>query len=212
MRIMDERTRWQRLRRWCLALPLVLAVGACGFHLKEATPLPFKNLYTNINLDSEFGARLRRAIEANSPDTRVTSDRAHADVWLHQISDTQNLRQLSIDPDGRVEEYELDLNFTFELLDREGHVLLAPTVLRSVRELPYNDRIVQAKESEIDRTFNDMRNGLIDQILRRMSAPDVQAAFQNATQRPTVPLPDDSVHQSGNGTGSSVYPGPGSRP
>lgn len=193
---MIARARWRYLRRWCLALPLVLILGACGFHLKEASPLPFKSLYTNINLDSDFGARLRRAIEANSPNTRITRDRNQAEVWLHQISDDQRLRQLAIDPDGRVEEYELDLTFTFELIDRTGHVLLAPTVLRSVRELPYNDRIVQAKETEINRTFGDMRNALIDQILRRISAPDVQAAFLDSAQRPTVPLPDDSVQHS----------------
>ncbi len=171
-----------RRRRLCLALPMLAALGACGFHLKAATPLPFKSLYTNINLDSDFGARLQRAIEANSPDTRFVPDRSQAEVYLRQLADQQNLRQISINAEGRVEEYELDLNFSFELIDRGGHVLLAPTVLHSVREIPYNDRIVQAKESEIQRTFHNMRNGLVDQILRRMSAPDVLEAYRNTTR------------------------------
>ena len=72
-------------------------------------------------------------------------------------------------------------------------MLLPPTTLLSVRELPYNDRIVQAKEGEIDRTFKDMRNGLIDQILRRMSSPEVRDAYANAADRPVVPMPDDHV-------------------
>lgn len=197
-------TPFQRTRRLCLALPALAVLGACGFHLKGATPLPFKSLYTNINLDSDFGARLRRAVEANSPSTHFTRDRSQAEVYLHQISDQENLRQVSIDSEGRVEEYELDLNFSFELLDRYGHVLLAPTVLRSVREIPYNDRIVQAKEGEIARTFRNMRNGLIDQILRRMSAPDVQAAYRNADGRPVVPLPDGSVQRSGGRNGGGM--------
>lgn len=184
-----------RLLRTLLALGCLLALGACGFHLKAATPLPFHQIYTNIDLDSAFGARLERIVMANSPDTRFTRQRSEADVYLHQISESQRLRQLSIDTEGRVEEYELNLDFSFELLDPTGHVLLAPTTLHSVRELPYNDRIVQAKEGEITRTFRDMRQGLIDQILRRLSAPDVQTAYQNAAKQPQVQLPDDTIQK-----------------
>ena len=182
-----------RRLRLALAGLALLALSACGFHLKGATPLPFRAIYTNINLDSEFGARLRRTITANSPGTRFTDRRREANVYLHQISESQDLRQLALDADGRVEEYELNLEFRFELLDREGHVLLPPKTLLSVRELPYNDRIVQAKEGEINRTFKDMRNGLIDQILRRMSSPEVRAAYANASDRPVVPMPDHKL-------------------
>uniref|UniRef100_UPI00333E73C9 LPS-assembly lipoprotein LptE n=1 Tax=Castellaniella defragrans TaxID=75697 RepID=UPI00333E73C9 len=173
------------------ALALCAVLTACGFHLKQATPLPFKTLYTNINLDSEFGARLQRTILANSPETRFTERRAEADAYLRQIANQQNLRQVSLDAEGRVETYELELAFTFELLDRAGHQILAPTTLRSMRELPYNERFVQAKESEITRTFSNMRNGLIDQILRRLSAPEVANAYANAADRPVVEVPSD---------------------
>lgn len=186
-----------RRLRLTLGLACLLALGACGFHLKGATPLPFHSIYTNINLDSAFGARLQRTIQANSPDTRFVRDRSQADVYLHQMSESQNLRQLSIDAEGRVEEYELNLVFTFQLLDKAGHVLLAPTTLNSVRELPYNERIVQAKDSEITRTFKDMRDNLIDQILRRLSSPEVQTAYRDASDKPVIQIPDDSIQRSG---------------
>lgn len=171
---------------------LCLMLAACGFHLKGATPVPFQTIYTNINLDTEFGARLRRTILANSPQTHFTSSRNEADVYLHQMSNDQRLRQLSIDADGRVEEYELELNFVFQVLDRQGHIILPPTTLRSVREIPYNARIVQAKEGEIAHIFNDMQNSLIDRILRRLSAPEVYTAYQNAAQQPTTTFPPDT--------------------
>jgi LPS-assembly lipoprotein len=209
MNAMASLSAHARRLRLALGLACLLVLGACGFHLKNATPLPFHLIYTNIDLDSAFGARLERTITANSPDTRFTRERSQADVYLHQISENQQLRQLSIDTEGRVEEYELDLDFTFELLDRAGHVLLAPTTLHSVRELPYNDRIVQAKESEITRTFTDMRHSLIEQILRRMSAPEVQAAYRDASDRPVVQLPDDSIQRSDK---SGDLNGPAGRP
>ncbi|MER1966243.1 LPS assembly lipoprotein LptE [Castellaniella sp. GW247-6E4] len=177
--------------RLAATLALCAVLAACGFHLKGATPVPFKTIYTNISPDTEFGARLQRAILSNSPDTRFTERLTEADAYLHQISDEQNLRQVSLDAEGRVEEYELQLAFTFEVLDREGHLILAPTTLHSVRELPYNERIVQAKESEITRTFTNMRNGLIDQILRRLSAPEVAEAYANVSSRPVVEVPGE---------------------
>ncbi|MFT0532823.1 LPS assembly lipoprotein LptE [Castellaniella hirudinis] len=180
-----------RILRWAAALLGLLALGACGFHLKQATPLPYHSIYTNINLDTAAGARLQRTILANSPDTRFVSQRSQADVYLHQIAETQTLRQLSIDAEGRVEEYELSLEFTFELLDRAGHILLPPTTLQRLRELPYNERIVQAKETEIARTFADMRDSLSTQILRRISAPDVIHAYLNAADLPMAVVPDD---------------------
>lgn len=171
---------------------LCLLLAACGFHLKGATPVPFQTIYTNINLDTEFGARLQRTILANSPHTSFTSSRDKADAYLHQISNDQRLRQLSIDADGRVEEYELALDFVFQVLDRQGHIILPPTTLNSVREIPYNARIVQAKEGEIAHIFNDMQNSLIDRILRRLSAPEVRTAYENAGQQPTTALPPEA--------------------
>ncbi|MBV6271458.1 hypothetical protein KVP09_00800 [Alcaligenaceae bacterium CGII-47] len=171
---------------------LCLLLAGCGFHLKGATPVPFETIYTNINLDTEFGVRLRRTIQANSPHTRFVDNRRQADVYLQQISNDQRLRQLSIDADGRVEEYELALSFIFQVLDREGHIILAPTTLRSIRDIPYNVNVVQAKENEITRMFNDMQISLIDQILRRLSAPEVRAAYQNAAQQPSAPIPEDT--------------------
>ena len=161
---------------------MVLALSACGFHLKHSSPLAFKNIYTNINLDREFGARLERIVVANSPDTSFTNDRQAADVFLTVLEDSEEQKQLSIDAEGRVEEYELDLIFTFEITNQAGDYILEPTTLESIREIPYNERIVQAKESEMARTFTDMRTQLIDQIMRRISAPEVQQRYLELRQ------------------------------
>lgn len=157
---------------------LALALGACGFHLKNATPLPFKNIYTNINLDKEFGAQLKRTIQANSPNTRFASSLDQADVFLKVINENRSKKQLSIDADGRVEEYELHLSFTFEIITPAGDMVMPSRTLTSIREIPYNERIVQAKESEISKTFKDMRASLIDQIMRIISAPEVSESYE----------------------------------
>ncbi len=178
-----------------LALLALLAacvtLAACGFRLKGATPLPFNTLYTNIAQNSSFGVAMRRAIVATSPNTRIVADPAQAEARLIQLANNERLRELSIDPDGRVEEYELNLEFVFQLVDAAGHIILPPTTLRSTRELPYDDSAVQAKQSEITILFQQMQQSMVDRVIRHITAPDVIAAFRNAEQQPIDTTPAD---------------------
>lgn len=182
----------QYTARMAMCVGLFMVLAACGFHLKGATPIPFQTIYTNINLNSDFGARLRRSIQTNSPDSRFVESLGQADVYLNQMSNEQKLRQISIDAEGRVEEYGLDLIFTFQVVDRNGRQVLPPTTLTSTREIPYNEHVVQAKEGEITRTFQDMQLTLIDQIMRRLSSPEVRHTWEHLAQQPIVKMPADT--------------------
>lgn len=171
------------VRLLLLGLACIL-ITACGFRLQGVTPLPFDTLYTNIAENSDFGARLRRAILAASPKTRFVTEAADAQARLMQLTNQRVLRELSIDAQGQVEEYELNLIFVFQLLDAAGNVLLPPTTLTVTREIPYDPTAVQAKEGEIATMFNDMQRSLIDRVVRRLAAPDVAEA---AAQAPALP-------------------------
>ncbi|MYN11551.1 hypothetical protein GSY71_00055 [Pusillimonas sp. TS35] len=185
---------WRTLRFYVCAALLAL-VAACGFRLKGVAPLPFNTLYTNIPNNTEFGANLRRAIVASSPNTRFVESAAEAQARLTQISNRQWLRELSLDARGLVEEYELNLEFVFQLTDDKGHVVLPPTTLRDSREIPYDPDTVQAKQGEIETNFKQMRAAMINRILRHLSAPDVSEAFSNPSELPvdTLPAPDAPV-------------------
>lgn len=168
-------TVWRNVA--CVVLCLMLA--ACGFRLKGPSPLPFNTLYTNIEENSEFGAGIRRAIVASSPNTRFVADPTQAEAKLTQIANEQNMRELSIDAQGQIEEYELNLAFTFELTDAQGNTILPATTLRATREVPYNPSAVQAKQSEIGMVFKEMQQSMINRVVRHLSSPDVSAAFLN---------------------------------
>jgi len=181
-----------------LGLCLSLLLSSCGFRLKGATPLPFATLYTNISPDSEFGAGLRRAILAASPGLRLVDAPADAEARLVQLSHRQSLRDISIDARGRVEEYELNLEFRFQVTDAQGRFLLEPITLRAMRELPHDPDAVQARQSEIAAVFRNMQRSLIDRIVRRMTAPELVQAYHKAALLPRdtqdvdlTPLPPD---------------------
>ncbi|MGB6104686.1 MAG: LPS assembly lipoprotein LptE [Pusillimonas sp.] len=185
---------WTPRQYWrgliCIALCLFLA--ACGFRMKGVSPLPFNTLYTNINENTEFGSNLLRAIAASSPGIRFVSEPAEAEARLTQLLNRQSLRELSIDAQGQVEEYELNLEFVFQLTDNYGRVILPPTTLLSTRELPYDSTVVQAKEGEIAMVFREMRQSLVSQIVRRLAAPEVIEAFENAASQPVEETATDS--------------------
>src|SRR5690606_4854325 len=190
---LHEAPRNAAARRLALLVVVIgcILLTACGFRLKGATPLPFDTLYTNIAENSAFGAAMRRAIRAASPNTRIVSEPADAEVRLIQIANDQRLRQLSIDADGRVEEYELNLEFSFQLVDSRGRIILPPTFLRSTREIPYDDTMVQAKQSEITAVFQQMQQSMIERVIRHLTAPDIIAAFKNADQQPQEATPSN---------------------
>ena len=174
-------------RFWGLAgliLLLSLVLTACGFHLKGVAPLPFDTIYTNITDNSAFGANLRRTLSASSPQTRFVERPQDAEAILQQLSHSRNQREISINAKGQVEEYELQLTFVFELLDAKGRVILPPTTLNVIREVPYDAEAVQAKDSEIEMIFRDMEQSLINRIVRRLSSPDVTSAYHYISSQP----------------------------
>ncbi len=190
-------------RIWLLLSSMValsLLLSACGFTLKQAHPLPFNTLYTNISDNSAFGSQLRRVLHANSPNLRFVSSPEHAQVQLIQDEMQRYLRELSLDAYGQVENYELKLDLVFSLIDANGDYLLAPTRLISTRDIPNSPNATEAKFQEINALFQSMEMSMIDRLLRRLTAPDVVDAYEaslrsantDQTPQPQSPASDTS--------------------
>lgn len=170
----------------CVIVCLMLA--ACGFRMKGVAPLPFSTIYTNIPENTAFGSNVRRNIVASSPHTRFVNDPQDAEVRLIQLANEQIRHELSIDADGQVEEYELILQFVFQLTDAHGRVILPVTELRASREIPYDPDDSQAKHSEIRMIFEDMQQSMVARIVRHLSASDVIEAFEQSRSQPPPQL------------------------
>lgn len=191
----SSRQSWL-LRGACLALFMLLS--ACGFALRGVTPMPFDTLYVGIPDNSQFGADVRRSLRAASPNTKLVDTPKEAQAILQQVADTRTLREVSLNAQGRVEEYELAINYTFRLIDNKGRALIPDTTLSIFREMPYDDQVVQAKQGQIDTLYKAMQRDLVSRVLRRMTAPDVRRAFENAEERGEngeIPLYDPNAPQ-----------------
>ncbi len=184
------------LRGACLALFMLLS--ACGFALRGVTPMPFDTLYVGMPDTTQFGADVRRALRAASPNTKLVDSPKEAQAILQQISDTRTLREVSLNAQGRVEEYELGINYTFRLIDNKGRALIPDTTLSIYREMPYDDQVMQAKQGQIETLYKAMQRDLVTRVLRRMTAPEVRHAFETAEERGEtgeIPLYDPNAPQ-----------------
>ena len=192
-----------RLCRWTAGLVFAIALGGCGFQLQGVTPLPFKSLYVGVPENTQFGADLRRAIRAASPDIQIiepsdivltvkdfTDEQDMDDRYIiaylkavkaaqlaqarfEIVSALQNTRQVSLNAQGQVEEFELSLKITFRLVDSRRQYILDDTTLTAIRSLPFDPRFVQAKESEQATLYKDMYRSMVSRIMRRITAADV---------------------------------------
>lgn len=168
-----------------LALALSLLLSACGFALKQSHNLPFNTLYTNVAENSAFGAQLRRILLANSPNLRFVSSPELAQAQLIELEHNRSLRELSLDPNGHVEDYELQLRLQFTLVDDKGNALLAPSLLTITRDIPNNPETSAAKQIEIDSLFKDMELSLVDRLIRRLNSNEVQQAYERSQAQDT---------------------------
>lgn len=168
--------------KWLILISFMILLTACGFRLRgsagSAEPLPFQSIYIAIPANTAFGSNLRRFISSSSPDTVILNDASTpADVVLQQVSENRTAREISLNAQGRVEEYELTLTYVFKLVTPDGAVVLPDTTLQARRTLPFDDRVVQAKEVEEANLFQQMQAGLVSRIVRRIGAPDVKDAY-----------------------------------
>jgi LPS-assembly lipoprotein len=194
--------------RWIIVGMTGLLLVGCGFKMQGSTPLPFDSLHITIPQNSQFGADVRRAIRAASPNTRLIElndiqvrprdmkededvedkgvqnsikekqVRKLAQARLEQLGEERQTRIVALNAQGKVEEFELTLKFTFRLVNAKDQVILPATTLTASRSMPFDERVVQAKEGEAATLFRDMQKSLVTRIIRRITAPDITQRWE----------------------------------
>ena len=159
------------LRSWLIALAAALLLTACGFQLRGAQTLPFKSIYVAVPDNSEFGARLKRAVRASNS-TTLAEDKEEAEVVFSITQDVVDKFVLSVNNAGQARDYELRYRFGFALTDPQGRSLLAPVTLTQQRIVTMNPSIAQevlAKQQEEVLLRQDMQRDLVQQVMRRLA-------------------------------------------
>jgi len=166
--------------RVLLSLTAVLLAG-CGFKMQGVTPMPFDSLVVTIPQNSQFGADVRRSIRAASPNT-VIDPTTPPQARLEQVAEVRNSRIVSLNAQGKPEEFELTLAFTFRLVNAKSQIILPDTTLTAASSMPFDERVVQAKEGEAATLYRDMQKSLVARMMRRLTAPDIKQRWDELSK------------------------------
>ncbi len=154
-----------------LLLLTMLALAACGFHLRgsdlKGVAFTFKSLYLKAPGESPFVADLRRALTANKVTLTTTSE--SAELVLDVVSEQATKQILSLSGAGRVQEYQLSYRVSLRAYDSKQNDWLPAEEISMSRILPYDDAQVLAKEQEEALLYKDMRSDAVAQAIRRLS-------------------------------------------
>ena len=155
--------------RIVLALLMAAVVAGCGFQLRGSNSnLPYKTLYIALPETADVRIWLQRYISATGQ-TKIVDSPKDAEAVFQQLQDGRIKTILSVNAQGRVTEYRLQLNYRFRLVDAKGRELVAPNEINLSRDISYSDSNILAKDLEEGLLWRDMNNDLVNQIVRRLS-------------------------------------------
>ena len=169
-----------------LAVVLVLALSACGFHLRDALQLPpdlgplrvqSPDPYSPLAESLSEALQRAGATPAAEGDTEVAT--------LKVISEKWGNTPLSVDAFGRAQEYTLRYAVFFRLTKADGSILVPQQALELSRDYISSVRNTIGTDSEREILAKEMRREMVSSILRRIDA----VARAPAAPAETAPAP-----------------------
>jgi LPS-assembly lipoprotein len=156
--------------QFLLAAIFAAVLTGCGFQLRGTLSgnLPYKTMMIALPDTSEVRVWLERYINA-AGSTEIIDDPKLADATFQQLSDSRIKTILSVNAQGRVREYRLQLNYRFRVVNAKGQILVPPNEVSLSRDITFDDSNVLAKDLEEGLLWRDMNNDLVNQIMRRLS-------------------------------------------
>jgi len=162
-----------RLLLQSLLLVSLIALSACGFHLRGASEFPFKTIYVSGSEVTPFGVALRRNLKGQE-NAKLVDSQSEADVVLQIMSERPEKVILSLTVQGLVREYTLNSFLTFQVIAQNGKVILPPTTIQLHRVISYNENVVLSKAAEEAMLFKDMQTDMVQQLVRRLSVLNME--------------------------------------
>ncbi len=151
----------------------LLALGACGFHLRGQADLSFQNLYVQQAGAPGIATELRRALRSNG--ITVVETPKQAEMLLELMGEGYEKRILSLSGGGKVREYELLYHVNFRTRESGSELWGPMQTVEGRRDYSFDDAQLLAKEGEEARLNSDMRADAVREILRRLSVQKTSA-------------------------------------
>jgi LPS-assembly lipoprotein len=169
-------------------LVLLLLLTGCGFYLKGDKPLPaeLSEVYLQVASDDVIQSRLEESLRTllRRRGARVVYN-ASAPGRLAVTRLEEKTRVLSVGPDGKGIEYEIETTVDFDY-SLDGKLRVPRETLMVQRDYSFDETRVLAKEAERKHLRREMHEELANLILLRVDAvlknppPDLVPAAEPA--------------------------------
>jgi LPS-assembly lipoprotein len=154
-----------------LSVVFVLALSACGFHLRDALQLPPDLGPLRVQSPDRYSPLAESLAEALERAGATPAAEGATDVaTLQVISEKWGNTPLSVDSFGRAQEYTLRYAVFFRMTRADGSELVPQQALELSRDYVSVATRSAGTDSEREILANELRREMVTAILRRVDA------------------------------------------
>ncbi|MDE2419801.1 MAG: hypothetical protein KGO49_01295 [Gammaproteobacteria bacterium] len=148
--------------RATVVVALVLLLGACGFHLRDAGNIP--DVYQHLQLKVQQDSLLTKWLRAELTGMHVQLDEPTSPI-LHILAIRPTRQELV----GSLTEIQIGVEVEFRLEDAQGNPLTVTRSITSHRSFQYNKNTVGIQSQQEDLLQNDLYEAAAQQIIRQLA-------------------------------------------
>ena len=153
-----------------LLLVSVLALTACGFHLRESAALPpsLQRIHLNVSGGGEFPRMLSRAIEVAGVTVEDNGGAGIAELRVPVAAFATD----SLSPGGyvRITEEAVHYQVQFDVTDPDGKLLIPLQHINMSREYSYDATNTIGNASQVQAIQHSLNEDMVQAILFRLQA------------------------------------------
>jgi LPS-assembly lipoprotein len=156
--------------RWILLLVTLVLFG-CGFHLRGSGQISTQLDMLHVTAIDAYGGLVQKLESVlTQAGVAIERDKSLAPYSLNIISEKNTRRAATTTSRITVAEYELRLLVEFQLEDRAGDVIIAPSSLVTERVYTLDQANLMGSNEEEELLREEMQDEIIEQIIRRVEA------------------------------------------
>lgn len=152
---------------------LLLTLSACGFHLRGSGGTGFDNVdpawrelaLASADPNGKLSAQLRTQFTAAGANWVAPAQAAYT---VHLGQEQFQQRYLTLSTRARAAEYQLTLSARFSVTAADGTIVIPDSSANTVRQMQSDPSKVVGKAEEVAILRREMRQQLVQQIIRRI--------------------------------------------
>ncbi|GLQ95994.1 LPS-assembly lipoprotein LptE [Dyella mobilis] len=170
-----------------LSLLPLLALAACGFHLRGSAALPkgMERVHLTVGGNGDFQRKLVRALVASNVQVEDKSGPGIAE--LHVPAQNFNVQTLTVNGVAQVTEFAVRFHVVFTATDPDGKLIVPDESIDLQREYSYDASQPVGTQAQMEQIQGSLIDDAIQALLFRLQA--VARHGEQAAAKAAGPLP-----------------------